>query len=86
MIQMVVILKIMLHNEYLQDEGGSHDSYDDSSSDDEHTWTQEVKKQHKLLRQEDRMRERENKLKFYELKEGQSFKSLEDKKKRKEMK
>lgn len=64
-----------------------HDSYDDSSSDDEHTWTQEVKKQHKLLRQENWEREREEKrLKFYEIKEGQSFKSLEDKNKKKELK
>ncbi|XP_052101619.1 nucleolar protein 10-like [Mytilus californianus] len=63
-----------------------HDSYDDSSSDDEHTWTQEVKKQHKLLRQEDRDREREKRLKFYEIKEGQSFKSLEDKNRKKELK
>ncbi|CAG2190109.1 unnamed protein product [Mytilus edulis] len=63
-----------------------HDSYDDSSSDDEHTWTQEVKKQHKLLRQEDRDREREKRLKFYEIKEGQAFKSFEDKNRKKELK
>ncbi|VDI21869.1 ribosome biogenesis protein ENP2 [Mytilus galloprovincialis] len=63
-----------------------HDSYDDSSSDDEHTWTQEVKKQHKLLRQEDRDREREKRLKFYEIKEGQAFKSFEEKNRKKELK
>ena len=77
----MIYLFVVLQNE------DDHDSYDDSSSDDEHTWTQEVKKQHKLLRQENWEREREEKrLKFYEIKEGQSFKSLEDKNKKKELK
>lgn len=77
----MIYLFVVLQNE------DNHDSYDDSSSDDEHTWTQEVKKQHKLIRKENREREREEKrLKFYEIKEGQSFKSLEDKNKKKELK
>lgn len=80
--------KLALEQQFdeIEEGDGDHNSYDDSSSDDEHTWTQEVKKQHRLLRQEDRAKEREKKLKFYEIKEGQSFKTLEDKNKKKELK
>ncbi|KAF4524319.1 hypothetical protein B566_EDAN005377 [Ephemera danica] len=46
-----------LVEEGMESEGGS--SLEDSSSDDEHQWTKEVKKQHRMLRMEAQQRERE---------------------------
>lgn len=63
-----------------------------SSSDDERTWTQEVKAQHRKLQREKRLRERQEmqeariKPKFYEMKEAEEIKSVHNKQKRKEMK
>ena len=79
---------------YLQDEiEGQPSDEDSSSSDDEHVWTEEVKKQHRLLsreRKEKQWAERKEaaimKTKFYEIKEGEEFKSLQDKRKQKELK
>ncbi|KAL3882105.1 hypothetical protein ACJMK2_028476 [Sinanodonta woodiana] len=64
-----------------EDEDG-RPSDDDSSSDDEHTWTAELKEQHKQLKMEQKLKRKQAKEKeanmprFFELKEGQEFKSL----------
>lgn len=60
---------------------------DEDSSDDEHTWTKEVKKQHKIIQREHwerekkemAAREEENKSKqpkMFELRRGEEFKGL----------
>ena len=61
---------------------------EDSSSDDEHTWTKDLKEQHKKLKREEKHRkaaERSN-MRFYELKEGEQFSNLKEKTKKKETK
>ncbi|XP_041358765.1 nucleolar protein 10-like isoform X2 [Gigantopelta aegis] len=78
----------------IDDEVEGRPSEDDSSSsDDEHVWTEEVKKQHRLVSREHKEKqwaERQEaaimKTKFYEIKEGEEFKSLQDKRKQKELK
>ncbi|XP_013393123.1 nucleolar protein 10-like [Lingula anatina] len=73
--------------EEINDELEGRPSSEDSSSDDEHTWTKELKKQHKQLSEEARAKkkrereERELKPKFYEIKEGEEFHSFKRKKK-----
>ncbi|KAK3596946.1 hypothetical protein CHS0354_002513 [Potamilus streckersoni] len=64
-----------------EDEEGS----DASSSDDEHTWTSELKQQHKQLKRELRQKRKQveeknaSRPRFFEVKEGQEIKSLHDK-------
>lgn len=61
----------------------------DESSDDEHTWTQEVKKQHRIIQREHRQKELQERLmaegneelnnkqpKLYELREGAEFRGI----------
>lgn len=61
---------------------GRPSSEDDSSTDDERAWTQEVKKQYKLIRHEAKVRHREEdaatelKPKFYALKSGEEFSGI----------
>ncbi|KAK3084770.1 hypothetical protein FSP39_018588 [Pinctada imbricata] len=71
------------NEEEVEDKGES-----ESSSDDEHAWTNELKDQHRKLKKEDKQRKAELKagMKFFELKEGQEFKNLKDKSKKKETK
>lgn len=66
------------------------DVSDEESSDDEHTWTQEVKKQHRVIQREHRQRELQERLEaqakeeanstkqpqLYELREGEEFKGI----------
>ncbi|XP_059488662.1 nucleolar protein 10 [Neocloeon triangulifer] len=69
------------------------DGREESSSDDEHTWTKEVKKQHKLIKRERLQRAREEEMKkpstsqpkMYELRAGEEFKWInkEDRKRKK---
>lgn len=65
----------------------SEDSDDESmeeSSDDEHTWTKEVKKQHRIIQREHRLKERleeeqeaaKNQPKLFELRQGEEFKGV----------
>ncbi|CAG9853709.1 unnamed protein product [Phyllotreta striolata] len=74
----------------------SEDEFEDmeeDSSDDEHTWTKEVKKQHKIIQREHRQKEREEEMKLmeeeaakqpklYELRHGEEFKGLNGLKKK----
>lgn len=71
-----------------EESDGSPGGDDSSSNDeDERAWKAELKKQHRLLRTEKRLRRRHDddstpqKPKFYEIKEGAEFKSLKDKSK-----
>lgn len=60
------------------------DDLEDNSSDDEHTWTKEVKKQHRIIQREHRDRELKERLegieekqpKLYELRQGEEFKGI----------
>ncbi|KAL5017663.1 hypothetical protein ScPMuIL_007252 [Solemya velum] len=73
-----------------EDEGKASEDENSSSSDDEHTW-RELKEQHKQLRREKKMQRNDddikptNKPKFFEIKEGQDFKSLQNKVKKKNL-
>lgn len=91
------ILTFFTYHFPLQNEAdykNSSDELDDSneddieSSDDEHTWTQEIKKQHHIIQREHKLRDLQKKLqedvsikenkqfKLYELREGEEFKGL----------
>lgn len=70
-------------------EESSDQSSEEQSSDDEHTWTKEVKIQHKQIKREHREKERAERLeqelkepKLYELKQGEEFKGLHGTKKK----
>lgn len=59
----------------------SSSEYEDESSDDDHTWTKEMKKQHKIIQREHRAREMEQNAetsqpKMFELRRGEEFKGL----------
>ncbi|XP_030054726.1 LOW QUALITY PROTEIN: nucleolar protein 10 [Microcaecilia unicolor] len=68
-------------------EGKPSDAESSETSDDERGWVEEVRKQHKLLRQEEKVK-RQEKLKedqkttlkpqFYEIKAGEEFRSFQD--------
>ncbi|CAH0557029.1 unnamed protein product [Brassicogethes aeneus] len=73
----------------------SDDSRDDESSDDEHTWTKDVKKQHKIIQREHWLKElkekreareeEEKQLKqpqMFELRQGEEFKGVNNMKKK----
>ncbi|XP_029451751.1 nucleolar protein 10 [Rhinatrema bivittatum] len=68
-------------------EGKPSDAESSDTSDDDRGWVEEVKKQHKLLRQEERGRRQERmkedqqttlKPQFYEIKAGEEFRSFQD--------
>ncbi|CAH1775195.1 unnamed protein product [Owenia fusiformis] len=67
------------------DEREGKASSDEDSSDDEHTWAQEVKQQYRQVQQEAKLQrkqewqERQEKLKFFEIKDGTEFKGIKDK-------
>ncbi|XP_067679479.1 nucleolar protein 10-like [Haliotis asinina] len=75
--------------EEMEGRGSDEDS---SSSDDERTWTREIKEQHRKLQREKRLQERQEmqeahiKPKFYEMKEAEEVKSVHNRQRRKEMK
>jgi hypothetical protein len=64
-------------------ENGESLSESDTSSDDDQEWTKEVRRQHRLLRQEEMERRKTEEQKevglprFFELKEGEEFKGLQ---------
>lgn len=71
----------------LEESSDDFDSEEEQSSDDEHTWTRDVKKQHRIIQREHRQRElRERKEaeeeadkqqpKLFELRQGEEFKGL----------
>nr|XP_033795185.1 nucleolar protein 10 isoform X2 [Geotrypetes seraphini] len=68
-------------------EGKPSDAESSETSDDERGWVEEVKKQHKLLRQEEKVKRQERlkedqqttlKPQFYEIKAGEEFRSFQD--------
>ncbi|KAM9383457.1 nucleolar protein 10 isoform 3-T3 [Phaethornis superciliosus] len=68
-------------------EGKASDAESSESSDDDKGWVEEVRKQRKLLRQEEKVKRRERskedqqtllKPQFYEIKEGEEFRSFKD--------
>ncbi|KFW88871.1 Nucleolar protein 10, partial [Manacus vitellinus] len=68
-------------------EGKASDVESSESSDDEKGWVEEVRKQRKLLRQEEKLKRRERskedqqtllKPQFFEIKEGEEFRSFKD--------
>lgn len=69
------------------DESSEQES-DEQSSDDEHTWTKEVKEQHRIIEREHRQKERlieENETKqpkMFELRQGEEFKGVHSLKRR----
>uniref|UniRef100_A0A6I8RUB6 Nucleolar protein 10 n=1 Tax=Xenopus tropicalis TaxID=8364 RepID=A0A6I8RUB6_XENTR len=82
-------LKILekLDEEEEEPEGKPSDAESSESSDDEKGWVEEVRKQRKLLRQEEKQRRQERvredqqtalKPQFYEIKAGEEFRSFQD--------
>lgn len=73
-------------------EESSEASSEEESSDDEHTWTKDVKKQHRIIQREHRAKERAEELergdeikkqpKMYELKQGEEFKGVQSMRKK----
>ena len=67
----------------------SSEDGEESSSDDEHTWTQEVKKQYRMISQEARIKRQEDdaaaelKPKLYALKAGEEFAGIHQLRKKK---
>lgn len=75
-------------------EGKASDAESSESSDDEKGWVEEVRKQRKLLRQEERSKRQEKakedqqasiKPQFYEIKAGEEFRSFQDTAKKQKM-
>lgn len=71
------------------DESSEDDAESEESSDDEHTWTKEVKKQHRIIQREHRAKEREEEMeerakqpKMYELRQGEEFKGVHNMKRK----
>uniref|UniRef100_F7G6T0 Nucleolar protein 10 n=1 Tax=Monodelphis domestica TaxID=13616 RepID=F7G6T0_MONDO len=86
-------LKLLEQQEFLEQEeeeepeGKPSDAESSESSDDEKDWVEEVRKQRKLLRQEEKMRWQERfkedqqtvlKPQFFEIKAGEEFRSFKD--------
>lgn len=68
-----------VHDDDVDDElEGEPSDEASSSSDDEHTWTEEVKKQHRLIKKQDKQR-KDQMPQFYEIKEGQDLSAKKDK-------
>lgn len=72
----------------MEGKNSSEESSDDDeeemeeSSDDDHTWTKDVKKQHRIIQREHRRKELEEEMKnkepkLYELKQGEEFKGVQ---------
>lgn len=87
-------LEVKDQEEEEEPEGKPSDAESSESSDDEKAWVEEVRKQRKLLRQEEKVKRQERekedqqttlKPQFYEIKAGEEFRSFQDAAKKQKM-
>ncbi|PIO36610.1 hypothetical protein AB205_0119300 [Aquarana catesbeiana] len=87
-------LQVKEQEEEEEPEGKPSDAESSESSDDEKAWVEEVRKQRKLLRQEEKVRRQERETEdqqttltpqFYEIKAGEEFRSFQDAAKKQKM-